>query len=498
MEYILTEEQARFIDNYTINKIGIPEVVLMERAALSVADAICHREDGKKILVVCGTGNNGADGICVGRILYERGYDVTLALAGNIDKATKSYMLHRQIAVKSDMTIVNNVVLSEYDIVVDALFGIGLSRNVEGKYKEIIECINKIKRSFGARVYSVDIPSGIHATTGSVMGCAVKADVTVTFGMKKMGVMLYPGHDYAGQIITADIGFSKKAIEEVKDMAYTYTKEDLPDILPERIDDSNKGTYKRVLIIAGSRNMAGACILAAKAAIRSGSGLVKVLTDEANRIIIQSTVPEALLCTYSEHASDDELCNIIMKELMWAQVVVLGPGIGTSDMAKKLVNYTFENVKSPFIVDADAINIISEYEHMIYPDNTIITPHLKEMSRLIKAGVTDIKKDIVGVAKKVAAKNNIIVVLKDSKTVVSDGKKVYINSSGNNGMSKGGSGDVLSGIIAGFVAGSKDVSDGVTAAVFTHGYAADTALKDSNFYALTPTDIIDNLKNILD
>lgn len=504
MEIIFDAQQAKELDDYTINECGLMPEVLMERAALKVADAITEREDNNSlVLVVCGSGNNGADGICIARILKDRGFKVMLSLVGNEEKATPLYKAHKMVALKWGIEYYNIIPNDEYDVIVDALFGIGLSRDISGKYHDTIEKINFYKNnaiSLNKRctVYSVDMPSGINATTGMVMGTAIKADITVTFGYRKTGQMLYPGLEFCGKIICEEIGFSSPQNACIYSNIFTYNKNDLKYILPNRRPDSNKGDYGKVLIIAGSKNMAGAAVLCAKAAINSGAGLVKVFTCQSNRIIIQTAVPEALLCTFRDDwildSKDvEEFKSAFIRELSWADMVVIGPGISTSDSSVKMIEYLCKYITSPVVLDADALNIISENENIAIPKNSIITPHIKEMSRLCKLSVSSIKENIIETACSYAEKNNTIVVLKDSKTVVSDGKKVYINSSGNDGLSTGGSGDVLAGIIASFVAQGLNLSQGAMTGVYVHGLAADYYSKEHSSFSLTPTLLIEQL-----
>ena len=494
MKYITGAEWMKKIDEYTIHKTGIPDAVLMERAALSVVYEIEKRTKGyERVLIVCGTGNNGADGMCCSRILQERGYEVDVVILGNHDRFSQLAELHRNILGNLGIEINSNVEVKEYDIIVDAIFGIGLSKNIEGTFAKNISMINKIRDKYGAKVFSVDIPSGISTDTGKVLGIAVEADYTVTFGLLKKGMVFEPGRHYAGEIIVAHIGFTKEVYENNDEIYFTYEMNDLKEILPKRKMDSNKGSYGKVLIVAGSKNMAGAAVLSANAAIRSGAGLVKVLTCESNRNIIQTSVPEALISTYEEN---DDLERLVKSEILWADVVIAGPGISMNDTARRIVNIICENITTKLILDADALNILAD-ENKTIPKGTIITPHLKEMSRLINKTVSEIKDSKVDIAKDYANTNEIVVVLKDSKTVASNGKKVYINSSGNNGMATGGSGDVLTGIIGAYLAQSDNVFECCCAGVFVHGLAADIFADEYNVYSLTPTDIIDNLKRVL-
>ena len=305
------------IDKDTIERIGIPSVVLMERAALAVADQAevfaesrqqrkedqtstwQDRGDGKpgrtkiRVGAVCGTGNNGADGIAAGRILWGRGYEVTLFLAGDPEHGTEEYRLQRQIADRLGMILkpASEFDVRECDVVLDALFGIGLTRNVEGEYGKLVE---EMSAGQGAHVVAVDIPSGIHAGTGAVMGAAVKASVTVTFGYLKTGLLLYPGKEYSGRVVVKDIGFSDRSLKRAGWDGMTLEPKDLAK-LPGRPADSNKGTFGRLLLIAGAKGMSGAAYLSALAAYRTGAGLVKILTVPENRAILQAQLPEAIV-----------------------------------------------------------------------------------------------------------------------------------------------------------------------------------------------------------
>lgn len=289
MKKLVTALQAKKIDKHTIENIGIPGVVLMERAAVATVhhiEKIASHKDN--ILCVCGVGNNGGDGIAIARILHQRGYQVAYTMIGNLEKATKDNEKQREIAKGLGVKEVNNNCYSEYTIIIDAIFGVGLTRDIEGNYKKCVEDINESP----AKVIAVDIPSGIHSDIGSVMGCAVKADMTVTFGYEKIGTVLYPGTEYSGKVFIEEIGFDKQMEQEFQHIVYEW--QDVKNRLPKRNEYSNKGTYGKVLVIAGSKNMAGACILSATAAYRAGAGLVKILTPEENRVIIQNALPEEI------------------------------------------------------------------------------------------------------------------------------------------------------------------------------------------------------------
>lgn len=291
MQYIADAKEAKEIDGISIRQIGIPSFVLMERAAMKVADCVYRIMDHEhgKVLAICGMGNNGGDGVAAARILMERGCQVELAYIGNKEHASEEMMTQMEIASKLSIPIADSLEMEKYDVIIDAIFGIGLSREIKGEYHKMIQQINQS----GAHVVSVDIPSGVDATTGKVFGIAVKADDTVTFGVNKRGLVLFPGAQYAGKVHVEEIGFPKKALEEVSPKVISYERDDILKIFPKRIPCSNKGTYGRILVIAGSEHMGGAALFAALAAYRMGSGLVKVFTHENNRVMLQTKIGRA-------------------------------------------------------------------------------------------------------------------------------------------------------------------------------------------------------------
>jgi NAD(P)H-hydrate epimerase len=309
MKKVVNAVQMKQIDSYSIHTIKIPSLVLMEQAAKAVAKCVKkHVKKGKKVLVVCGMGNNGADGIAAGRMLFNWGYEVSIFCIGNRSHATPEWQTQEEIAKNLGIPFVSEI--SKVDVMIDAIFGIGLSREITGEYAKVVEEINQSE----ALKVSVDIASGVNASDGSILGLAVRADYTVTFGYQKIGMILYPGLSYSGKVVVADIGFPKVSLEQVNVKTQCVEDKDLKILSSLRPQDSHKGTFGKVLVIAGSLNMAGAAVFSAKAAYRMGSGLVKVYTPKENRIMIQNLVPEAILSTYE---------NDLLEELKWASVVVL-------------------------------------------------------------------------------------------------------------------------------------------------------------------------------
>ena len=498
MRYLVSGKEMKLLDNNTSNHFKVPELVLMEQAAqmfvwkLSSLPITC-----RKGLVFCGTGNNGADGMAIARLLNERGIVTDICKVKEVwnlkAEPSESYKVQESICEAynyTKITDISQIAEGNYDFVIDAVFGIGLSRNLSDEYEEIIETINTVS----AVKIAVDMPSGINSDNGQVMGCAVKCDYTITFSFEKLGQYVWPGCDYAGETIVADMGITERSwLDKKPSMA--YLEENDVTKLPPRPAHSNKGTFGKLLIVAGSTNMAGAAILSAKAAYRNGAGLVKVFTSEENRSIIQTAIPEAIVSTYTE-CLDKEL---LVAELKWADAVVIGPGIGTSKVAAEIVQEVRATAAVPVVWDADALNLISENTNDLLLPHTeyIMTPHLGEFSRLTGNAVSWIQNHLVESAVDFARTYDVICVLKDFRTVIANPYGLsYLNLSGNNGMATAGSGDVLTGIIGAFLAQGYKASDAAAYGVYIHGLAGDSARLAMGTYAVTASDIIDGIKEV--
>lgn len=497
--YVLNATEMRRADEGTIEELGIHQDVLMERAALAVV-ACVKKYRPAKVLCVCGSGNNGGDAVATARILCMQGINADVYLCSHSKKHKPSVEKQLDIFRKIGGRTVNDRNFSEYDMIVDGIFGIGLERPVEGEYAEIMNAINAAKEC-GSHVVSVDIPSGIHTDTGAVLSVAVKADETITFAYYKPGHLLYPGAAYCGKVTVEEIGISHRYFydeDEIK--CFTVLPEE-EIILPKRRRDGNKGTFGRVLVIAGSATMYGACYLSALAALRMGVGLVDIYTHEVNRITLQSMLPEAIVHTYAKEGIDKEtLCKLIGT----SDCVVIGPGLSVDGNAKDIVSTVLENCEKTIVADADALNCIAKQMDLLYNQKrfagreVIITPHPGELSRLTGQSVSGLKENYVRVVTDFAKEYGVIVVGKDAGTVVSDGENVYINQTGNEGMATAGSGDVLSGIIGGLCAQKIKGFDAAWQGVFIHGKAGDRAVKESNAYSLIARDIAEALAEVLD
>lgn len=481
-------------------------MVLMERAALAAASELCENFDTGRVLVVCGSGNNGADGIALARITALRGINTDIYMAGNIESFTPQAKAQWEIARNYNLNIVNNFEPGEYTTIVDAIFGIGLSRPVTGTYKVLFDKIN----TSGIPVLSVDIPSGIDGNTGKIMGNAVKASRTVTFAYGKTGLYLYPGASHAGTVTVKDVGIYDSHEEALGDEAhidvmYALEKEDIKE-LPQRKADGNKGTFGKVLVIAGSRNMSGAAYFCAKACLFAGAGMVRVFTPECNRIILQQQFPEAMLTAYQEDETCEEIKELLFNAPEWADTVIIGPGLGQSGISRMLVEEIMHaDTQKPVVVDADALNIISS-EPVLLKNCTrpcILTPHIGEMARLTGKTIAEIKEDLTKTVKGFANENpaNIHLILKDARTLTGchekDGWKCYLNLTGNSGMATAGSGDTLSGIVGGLLAQGCSCARASYLGVWLHGLAGDRARQKKGERSMTASDILEALPEIL-
>lgn len=487
MQYIPDAIQMKEADQYTIQKIGIPSLELMERAAVSCVEVMKEKNlNLSHVCVVCGSGNNGGDGFAIARLLAYDNKRVTVVMAGNMERCTHETMYQIEELRKTGTEIVNEFTPYEYSMIVDAVFGVGISRNIEGHYKELMEHLNQCS----CIKFAVDIPSGISADNGKILGIAFNADYTVTFQAQKQGHLFYPGKEYCGEVITKDIGIREAYFEENLKVSIVYDSKDYRKMLPVRKEDSHKGTYGKLLIIAGSKGMSGAAYMNAMSAYMSGAGLVQIYTVEENRVILQSLLPEAIITTYESY---DE--KQLIDKISWADTICIGSGIGMSDISRKILKTVIYEADVPVVIDADGLNILGE--HLWYLDKKkhnqyILTPHMKEMSRLTGADIGTIKLERNRVIESFTTKHQLTCVLKDSRTVIKSPKeRLIINTSGNSAMAKAGSGDVLAGIIAGLLVQTKSSHQSAVLGTYLHGKCGDMARREKGSYSVLARDLIE-------
>lgn len=489
MRYFPTGAQMKSADLYTIHEIGIPSMVLMERAALESVRLMEEKKlDFSNTLIVCGAGNNGGDGYAIARLLHLKGYAVDVLFLGKDGSRSEENRKQKEIASFYGIAEVD-CLKDNYTLIIDAIFGTGLKRNIEGNYASTINELN----GYAARKVSVDIPSGVHDETGSIMGTAFRADYTIAIAYIKRGTLFYPGADYAGEILVGNIGITDHSLSKNEVYTFGYDQDDLKDRFPKRIANSHKGTYGKVLMIAGSKGMSGAAYLCSKAAYVVGAGLVQVYTHEDNRVVLQQLLPEAIVTTYKEY---DE--KKVLELLEWADVVGIGSGLGTGLTSEQLVKYVLENANCPCVLDADALNIYAKHPEYTVNVKCIFTPHMKEMSRLCKVSVEDIIQSRVEILTNYVKQRNCVCVLKDARTLVADCEnEIFLNTTGNAAMAKGGSGDVLAGIIAGIAAQGISLKEAACLGTYLHGLAGDHARDIHGSYGVLASDIIESIRKII-
>ncbi|MEW6675588.1 MAG: NAD(P)H-hydrate dehydratase [Nitrospirota bacterium] len=505
---VVTAEEMRQIDRETIEECRIPGSVLMERAGLAVVSKIKEIFGHKKVIVVSGGGNNGGDGLVIARNLHNEGWDVKVFLTSMPEDLKGDALLQYKTAVRFGVDIQpikefltrHSSLVTRHSIIVDAIFGTGLSKNVAGTIAEVISFLNKSN----VPVISVDIPSGISSDTGQIMGNAVMADYTVTFGLPKRGHLLYPGAEHTGRLFIEDIGFPNKLLRSDKLNVELLEKKDVSFLIPERRRYSHKGDYGHVLIVAGSRGKTGAALMAAKACLRVGAGLVTIGVPESLLNIFQGRVAEEMTLPLPDNGDgtlSSKASGIILKFLAkTADVLAIGPGISTGDKIEKLIASLISNSTSPMVLDADAINSIKDKSHLLKKSKApiILTPHPGEMARLIShqsiVNSQEIEKDRINTAILFAKETRTYLVLKGVPTIIAgpDGR-AFINSTGNPGMATAGTGDVLTGMVSGFLGQGINPLHASILGVYMHGLAGDISVSEKGEYSLIATDIIDKI-----
>lgn len=500
MNYVVDAREMKLYEETVIDIMGMPSLTLMERAALSVAEEIRSyaqarqlRTEEKRLLVVVGSGNNGADGLAVARILSQEGWQVAVYQTGAAGHCTREWERQYKMIRYYPVQIVSNWPREEYTIMVDALFGIGLSRQIQGEYAEIVKEMNRRK---GYKL-SVDVPSGIHASTGKVMGEAVRADLTVTFGWAKKGLLFYPGAEYVGRLVVKEIGINETCFDTAGEKpGMFYYNEPVEKLLPSRQADGHKGTFGKVLLIAGFDQMPGAAVLAARAAYHAGTGMVKVVCPEGNRGILQTAVPEALWAGPEDWRTGCE----------WADVIAIGPGLGKNSRVKEILTGVLSESRLPLVLDADALNLIAGDMSLqiLTADqgkagrDLVLTPHEGELSRLSGKTLDQVREDREHAARILAQDLHCTLVCKGARTLIcrKQGENC-VNLTGDSGMGTAGSGDVLTGIIAALMAQGADAFSAASVGVYLHGLAGERAARRYSSYGLTAGKLADAVGEVI-
>ncbi|MGW1455647.1 NAD(P)H-hydrate dehydratase [Salegentibacter agarivorans] len=491
---ILSAEQLKEADEVTLKTEGISSTRLMERAASLVFNEIHTRLEGAdiNIKIFCGIGNNGGDGLVVARLLHKYGYKVEVYVVNYSDKRSDDFLVNYDRYKKESHTWPELIKreedfpeISPGDFVVDAIFGIGLNRPAEGWLAKLLLHINES----GAFCLAVDMPSGLFPDKVPAEDTAViKANYTLTFQTPKLVFFLPQTMKYAGEVQVLDIGLDHGYLKEVKAMAQLIGKREARHLYKPRDKNSHKGDYGHTLVVGGSYGKIGSIVLSVKSTLRAGAGLCSVFVPKCGYEILQSSFPEAMVIT---DENDKELTNI--KTDLEPDVICFGMGAGKSSNTVKAFKNLLGRIKNPMLIDADGLNMLSENNELLglLPKNSVLTPHPKELERLIGKWNDDFEK--IHKIEKFTKKYKIILVLKGAHSFVFSGKHIYINNSGNSGMATAGSGDVLSGIIAGLMSQKYEPLVAAILGVYLHGLAGDICAEESGYEALISGDISDNL-----
>lgn len=505
---VATPEQVGRMDNETITQIGIPGIVLMENAALKVVQEIIKSLGnviGKKAVVLAGKGNNGGDAFAVARHLHNIGAQVIVFITSKKSEIKNDAEINLKIIEKINIETVEIMSQDEVlrlkkeletcDVVIDGIFGTGFKGQISGIIGEIAEHVNNSLKY----VIAIDIPSGVNGETGEVLGKCIRAHKTVTFAFPKTGLLINPGCEYTGELVVADIGIPQIVSDAVNMETTLLDESHVSGIIPIRQRESSKGDFGRVLIVSGSTGMTGSGCLCAKAALRAGAGLVYLGVPSSLSGIYGSQLVETIVVPFEDKSRgylSKECINEFLEKMVKMDAVAIGPGISCREDIVKIMGELLEAADVPLVLDADALNAVSKNVDVLKKSKVpvIITPHPGEMSRLTGASIEDIQKNRIKYAKEFSDKYNVITVLKGARTIIAtpDGK-IYINPTGNPGMSTAGTGDVLTGIIAGFLGQGIKPEDAAAAGVFLHGLSGDMAASKKGEYGLIAGDLVEEL-----
>lgn len=489
---IFSATQIRQADSYTIEHEPIASIDLMERASVAFCQKFTtlYTAQNQHVLIFCGTGNNGGDGLAIARILAQNSYRVKVSVLGNVATATVDFLenfkrlphsiLNTSITAHADFPL-----LSDHEIIIDALFGSGLNRPIEGLAADLIHHINVS----GASIVSIDIASGLFADKHTPGSAIVQPDQTITFQLPKLAFFLPENDRYVGAWHVVDIGLNQEFINNQATSHFFLQKEDVAPLLPVRKKFGHKGDFGRLLLVAGGQGKMGAAVLAARAALRSGVGLLYAHSPKVGRDVLQVSVPEAMVM---EDGNDAVITAISAWQQMDA--IAIGPGIGTQAETIQALQQLIKVWKKPLVLDADAINCLALQPDLLkeLPNDSILTPHPGEFRRLVGDWTDDFHR--LELLCSFCQKHQVNMVLKGAHSAICDScGNVYFNSTGNPGMATGGSGDVLTGILGALLAQGLTPSEALRLGVYIHGLAGDIGANALGEISLAASDIIDSL-----
>lgn len=493
---ILSAEAMREVDRTAIEELGIPSMVLMENAAIGVVDAIGEiYEDAESAAIFCGPGNNGGDGLAIARHLAVRGYEVQVFLVAGRrgmrgDAEVQLGICRRQGLAIQEVADEDGVVEAleearEADLIVDALFGTGLSKPLEGLLADLVQGLNDLP----VPCVSVDLPSGLNGSRSEPLGPHIEADLTVTFAAAKIAHVFPPASESVGELIVTDLGIPPELVDEAEEEGgplHLLVGEELSGLLPEREPGTHKGDYGHVLLVAGSPGKAGAAILAARAAVRSGAGLVTAAVPESILNVVDLGSIESMTLPLSS-------LDGVLEAVEGKSVLAMGPGLGQEEKTAEAIRRIAGEVALPLVLDADGINAFAGRAADLAGRSaeTVLTPHPGELGRLLGISTSEVQEDRIAAARRASVEAEAVVVLKGHRTLVATpGGEVHVNPTGNPGMASGGTGDVLTGLIAGLLAQGLGALDAARLGVYLHGLAGDLAAARTGEAALAAGDLL--------
>jgi len=469
---IATSMVMRNIDKYCIEVLGIPGIVLMENAALKVIKNI--PQDNKNFVIVCSSGNNGGDGYAVARHLLNRGNSVNIFTLGSEENMSVDALVNLNIIRNMGAKIIKLNTIDDLEILkekimrsettIDAIFGTGLSRNVEGFYSLAITTINDNSNY----ILSIDVPSGFNCNTGKMMGNCIKSNKTVSFELYKKGFLAYGADSFTGEIVIETIGIPISVVDKFHENEYLMDIDHIKNLIKKRNKYSHKGDYGRTLILAGSPGFTGAAYISTQAAVRSGAGLVTLCCDASIQNILSGKLVEAMTALSND---EKKLDSLITK----SDCIAIGPGLGNNHITLDLLEKTLLKSNCPVVIDSDGLNVLEGNLEMLKNRKCpiVLTPHMGEMARISGFSIDELNENKIYIAKNFAKEHNIVLLLKGFNTIITDGKTLLINSTGSSAMASGGMGDCLTGIIASFISQGYDTLTAASVGAYVHGYCGD-------------------------
>ena len=510
---VATTEQMQELDRKSIEVFRIPGIVLMENAGRGAAEVIAQAFPDiqkKKIAIIAGKGNNGGDGFVIARYFLNQGVSVKVFLLTDPkslrgDAETNFNIFHHMkgeiipVPSSKDYQKVKKS-LEHFDLLIDGIFGTGLDAEVRGYYREVIDHLNTLQKP----IVAIDIPSGLDANTGKPLGTAIRAFLTVTFGLPKVGHLISPGSDYVGTLKVIDIGIPRRLVEEEKIQTHLLEDEEIRRWLSiPRQPDTHKGDYGHLLVIAGSVGKTGAAAMACEAALRMGAGLVTLAIPKSLNPIMEVKLTEVMTEPLPETPKQTlslRAFNAILRLCENKRAVIIGPGIGTYKETQSLVLKLIKTLDLPIILDADGLTSLTAQPKTLLATKQplILTPHPGEMARLIRSTPKEVQEDRIGVSRNFSQSHHVYLILKGHRTLIATPKgEIFINPTGNPGLASGGTGDVLTGMIGGLICQGFDILSSLQISVYLHGLAGDAVAQELGEKSLVATDLIKKIPTLL-